>query len=164
MKKMNVKRRINMKYTADDILKALKHCIYEMPYEQYVEFKASLMGVDKEDLDALSEKGIFTLAEELGAEKFIDVYNEYLNNFKNTLHVGDVYNFVNHCKHDKLTRVIITEYDADKDYYYMLFDDGIFSWTTNDSFDFDNYEKIGSINTNTFIHSKNDLINKLNEL
>ena len=150
-----------MKYTADDIFKALKHCLYEIPYEQYSEFKASLMEVDKDDLDALSEKGIFTLVDELGVEKFLDAYNEYLNNFKNTLHVGDVYNFANH---GKFTRVIITEYDADKDYYYMLFDDGIFSWTTKDSFDFDNYEKIGSIDTKTFIHSKNDLINKLNEL
>lgn len=149
-----------MKYTADDLLKALKHSLYEMPYEQYTEFKASLMGVDKEDLDALSEKGIFTLAEELGVEKFLDVYNECLKNFK-TLHVGDVYRFENN---NKYVKVIITEYDADKNYYYMLFDDGVFSWTANDSFDFDHYEKIGSIDTRAFIHSKNDLINKMNEL
>jgi hypothetical protein len=155
-----------MKYTADDLLKALKHSLYEMPYEQYVEFKASLMGVDNEDLDALSEKGIFTLAEELGAEKFLDAYNEYLNNFKNTLHVGDVYRIIDTERPTVhgCDRAVITEYNAEEDKYYCLLSDGTFDFASNDEFDFDNAEKIGSIDTNTFIHSKNDLINKLNEL
>jgi hypothetical protein len=152
------------KYTADDLLKALKHSLYEMPYEQYTEFKASLMGVDKNDLDALSEKGIFTLAYELGAEKFLDTYNKCLKNFKNTLHVGDVYRNTRRASICYKHKVIITEYDKSNDSYYALYDDGAYIKTTNESFDFDCYEKIGSIDTKTFVHSKNDLINKANEL
>jgi hypothetical protein len=155
-----------MKYTADDLLKALKHSLYEVPYEQYVEFKASLMGVDKEDLDALSEKDVFSLAYELGAEKFLDAYNEYLKNFNNTLHVGDVYRIIDTERPTVhgCDRAVITEYNAEEDKYYCLLSDGTFDFASNDEFDFDNAEKIGSIDTNTFIHSKNDLINKLNEL
>ena len=152
-----------MKYTADDLLKALKHSLYEMPYEQYQEFKASLMGVDKDDSDALAEKGIFALAEELGAEKFLDAYNESLKNFK-TLHVGDVYKNIRKTSICYNQKVIITEYDNSNGKYYALYDDGAYVNTTNDSFYFDCYEKIGSIDTKTFVHSKNDLINKAKEL
>lgn len=153
-----------MKYTVDDLLKALKHSLYEMPYEQYQELKASLMGVDKDDLEALAEKGIFTLVEELGVEKFLYAYNESLNNFKNILHVGDVYRNIRKSSICYNQKVIITEYDKSNGSYYVLYDDGSYIRITNTSFNFDCYEKIGSIDTSTFVHSKNDLINKANEL
>lgn len=155
-----------MKYTADDLLKALKHCLYKMPYEQYAEFKASLMGVDKEDLDALSEKGVFTLADELGVEKFLDVYNECLNNFKNTLHVGDVYRIIDTERPScyGCDRIIVLDYDEEEDRFHSLSSNGDFNFVSNGTFNFDNAEKIGSIDAEPFIQSMCDLINKANEL
>lgn len=154
------------KYTADDLLKALKHSLYEMSHEQYREFKASLMGVDKDDIDALSEKGVFTLAEELGVEKFLDTYNESFKYFKNTLHVGDVWRAIDTERPSVhgCDTAIITEYNEKEDVYYCLLSDGSFDFATNDGFDFDNAEKIGSIDVIPFMRSKCDLIEKANEL
>lgn len=149
-----------MKYTAEDLLKALKYIMHEATYDEYVGFKASLMGVDKEDIDELAQSNMCSLAEDMGVDAFLDAYNEF---FKPTLHIGDVYKF----KFENIEedyKVIIVDYDADSGNYHMLFDDGLFSWTTNDRFDFDNAEKIDSIDTKTFVHSKNELINKMNEL
>jgi hypothetical protein len=119
------------------------------------------MKVDKEDISALAQSNMCSLAEDLGVEKFLDAYNEF---FKPTLHVGDVYRNTRRASICYKHKVIITEYDKSNDSYYALYDDGAYIKTTNESFDFDCYEKIGSIDTKTFVHSKNDLINKANEL
>lgn len=152
-----------MKYTADDLLKALKHTGYEISIDEYREFKASLMGVNKEDINALARVNIYDIVADLGVENFLDTYNEF---FKPTLHVGDVYRIIDTERPSVhgCDRAVITEYNEEEDKYYCLLSDGTFNFASNDVFDFDNAEKIGSIDTKTFIHSKNDLIKKANEL
>lgn len=149
------------KYTADDLLEALKHTGYEISPNEYREFKASLMGVNKEDISVLARVNIYDIVADLGVDNFLDAYNEY---FKLTLKVGDVYRNNRRTSIYYNQKLIITEYDKSNGIYYVLYDDGSYIRITNESFDFDCYEKIGSIDTKTFVHSKNDLINKANEL
>jgi 2-hydroxy-3-keto-5-methylthiopentenyl-1-phosphate phosphatase len=149
------------KYTADDLAKALINLEHKATYTEYRDF-----------VDATTEKwnvriennDVYDLLDCLGVENFLDDYNEYFN--KNTLHVGNVYRIIDTERPTVhgCDRAVITEYNAEEDKYYCLLSDGTFDFASNDEFDFDNAERIGSINTKTFVHSKNDLINKLNEL
>jgi hypothetical protein len=148
------------KYTADDLAEAILNLEHEVTYTEYKDF----VDATTEKWNVINNKTIYGLLDYLGAEKFLDAYNEHLKNFKNTLHVGDVYINTRKASICYNHKVIITEYDKANDIYYALYDDGEYIKTTNESFNFDCYEKIGSIDTKTFVHSKNDLINKANEL
>lgn len=148
-----------MKYTAEDLAKALLNLEHKVTYTEYRDFVGTIaekwnFGIENND--------VYDLLDYLGVEKFLDDYNEYFN--RKTLKVGDVYRNNRNTSICYNQKVIITEYDKSNDSYHILYDDGAYIKLTNASFNFDCYEKIGSIDTKTFIHSKNDLIKKANEL
>ena len=79
-----------MKYTADDLAKALLNLEHKVTYTEYRDF-----------VDAIAEKwnvciennDVYDLLDYLGVEKFLDDYNEYFNKNKLTiedLEIGDI--------------------------------------------------------------------------